>query len=447
MMSEATTGPGTDTVSAATAAILGLFLICLLVPSYFYVADLKLSPIRILLLASFIPLVLRLLSGASGRIRGIDIFLMLYAFWIMVTLVYHHGLSRLPLAAMTIIEVFGGYLIGRTLVRNAAGFRRLFRYVLYMLIFLAPFVLVELLTDRNLLQEIFRSILPTYFKAASSYGRMGLNRVMAPFEHPILYGLFCSISLAPIAYIQSEKPGRALLLVSFIGAMTFAALSAAPLLAVAIQLGLILWGWATGSKWWLLFGLVSVTYVTVDLLSNRTPITILINYITFDSNTAWTRVNIWTFGSAEMWRHPIFGIGLNDWERPYWLTGSVDNFWLLNGMRHGLPGVIFVMAAAASGFRAIVRARGLSPEEARYRTGYLLSLVALYFTLCTVHVWSGTSSFVMLFIGAGMWICDIAPAGAETGPQHAAQTVTPQTGTAVGPIAFSRFAPTHRRRP
>lgn len=430
----------------ATAVLLALFLICLLSPGYFFVGDVKLSPIRVLLLVTFLPLLMRLFSGLSGRIRGVDIFMMLYSFWIVVTLVYHHGLPRLPLAAITIVELFGGYLVGRTLVRSAADFRRLLRYFMYFLIFLSPFVLIELITDHNILQEISRKIMPTYFKGDSSYGRLGLNRVMASFEHPILYGLFCSIGFAPTIYIHRQKLGRALLSACFMGLMIFASLSSAPLVAGAIQLGLMLWARVTRSRWWLLFGLVSTSYVVVDLLSNRTPITILINYITFNPATAWVRVNIWTFGSAEMWRHPIFGIGLNDWERPNWLTGSVDNFWLLNGMRHGLPGLICVMAAAVSGFWAIARTQGLSPEVASYRTGYLLALVAMYFSLCTLHVWGGTSSFVMLFIGAGMWICDQPPAAlAENGAAVGASEPARPNGPATGPATFSRFAPTHRR--
>jgi hypothetical protein len=393
--------------TAAASVVLLIFVLSLMPPSYFFVAGLRLSPTRILLMATFVPLLIRLLSGAAGKLRATDVLLMLFMVWMVVTLLYHHGMERFPYAMISVVELFGGYLIGRVLVRDAADFALLFRIVFWVLLALSPFVLVELLTDRNLLQEISRKVMPTYFKGESSYGRIGLHRVMAGFEHPILYGLFCAVVFAPIMAILGARGGARYALILFLGFMTFASLSSAPLLALFIQLGLMVWAWQTGGRWWLLVGLVVSAYVVVDFLSNRTPVTILINYITFDPGTAWTRILIWDFGSAEMWRHPVFGIGMNDWTRPVWLTGSVDNFWLLNGMRHGVVGAALVVGALSCALWSVIKAAGPTGETARWRRHYVLSIIALYVSLCTVHVWGDTSAFVMLLIGAGVWFSDM----------------------------------------
>ncbi len=249
-------------------------------------------------------------------------------------------------------------------------------------------------------------MLPTYVKGESSYGRLGLYRVMAGFEHPILYGLFCAAAFGPILAVLGRRKGAWIALVMFLGFMTFASLSSAPLLALGIQLGLMVWAWMTGGRWWLLFGLGLSAYVTIDLLSNRTPITILINYITFDPGTAWTRVLTWEFGSAEMWRHPIFGIGLNDWTRPEWLTSSVDNFWLVIGMRHGAVGLLLMTWALAASLWGVMRVRGLNDQTAHLRRNYVLAVIAIYTALCTVHIWGDSSSFIMMMIGAGAWFSD-----------------------------------------
>lgn len=432
---------GTAVKAAALTApvILILFILSVLPPSYFFIADLRVSFTRILLLVLFVPLLLRLLIGRAGPIRTIDIFMMLFMLWVVVTLLFNHGTARLSLAGITVVETFGAYLVGRTLVRSAADFRLLYRTVFWVMVFLSPFVLLELLTNRNLLQELSRMVFPTYFKGPSSYGRLGLNRVMAGFEHPILYGLFCATSFAPLLALHRGGFITRVLLAGFVCFMTFASLSSAPLVAVALQVGLLAWAWVMGGRWWVLTGLLVVMYVVVDLLSNRTPITILINYISLDPGTAWTRVNIWTFGSAEMWRNPIFGIGMNDWQRPYWLTGSVDNFWLVNGMRHGALGLFLLLVAVVTGLWAVMHAKGLVGETAKLRLAYVLSLLALYFTLCTVHVWGGTGSFAMMLIGAGMWFCDArndsdAGAGAEPDP------APDQPGT-----RYSRFSNGHVR--
>lgn len=399
---------GTAIKAAALTApvILILFMLSVVPPSFFFIGELRFSFTRLLLLVLFVPLLVRLLIGRAGPIRAIDIFMMLFMLWVVVTLLFNHGTARLPLAGITIVETFGAYLVGRTLVRTAADLRLLYRTAFWVMVFLSPFVLLELLTDRNLLQELSRTVFSTYVKARSSYGRLGLNRVMAGFEHPILYGLFCATAFAPLLALHRGGFPTRVLLAGFVCFMTFASLSSAPLLAVALQVGLLIWAWVTGGRWWLLTGILAIMYVGVDLLSDRTPITILINYISFNPATAWTRVNIWLYGSAEMWRHPIFGIGLNDWQRPNWLTGSVDNFWLLNGMRHGALGLFFLLAAVVTGLWAVMHAKGLAGEAAKLRLAYVLSLLALYFTLCTVHVWGGTGSFAMMLIGAGMWFCD-----------------------------------------
>lgn len=423
-----------------------LFMLALIPPSYFFLGDLRLSPMRILLLATFLPLLFRLLSGAAGRLRAMDVLMMLFMAWIVVTLVYNHGLARFPYAMITMVELFGGYLIGRVLIRSEADFRRLFRYALWVMVFLFPFVVVELVTNKNLLQEISREFFPTAFKGDSSRGRLGLNRVMAGFEHPILYGLFCSVTLTMLV-VMARDGLRRLIIVGFVGFMTFASLSSAPLLAFAIQLGLLLWGRVTGNRWPVLIGLLVTVYVTVDLLSNRTPVTILINYITFDANTAWTRILIWDFGSAEMWRHPVFGIGLNDWIRPQWLTGSVDNFWLLIGMRHGVLGLALLIASIVSGLWALLHADGLSDDERRLRSCYVITLVALCFTLTTVHIWGGTSSLVMLLLGAANWFRDNSrpqePSGSVT---SSPELSTRAFGRGAGSV-YSRFHPKHRRAP
>jgi hypothetical protein len=129
--------------------------------------------------------------------------------------------------------------------------------------------------------------------------------------------------------------------------------------------------------------------------------------------------------------NPIMGIGLEDWPRPFWVTSSVDNFWLLISMRHGIPAIGLLLGGLAFHLAAILRAKNLSPRLARYRTGYVLALLCLYFTLCTVHIWGGMSSFVFFYIGAGLWFVDAAGQGAET--------VVPNPVTAHQDIAqFSR---------
>jgi hypothetical protein len=255
---------------------------------------------------------------------------------------------------------------------------------------------------------------------------MGLERVISGFEHPILFGLFCSLGVANFFYAYRDHLAKALSMASFAGIMTFMSLSSAPLLAVASQALLILWDLVTRGKWMLLTVLTVVSYVVIDALSNRTPVTILISTLTFNANSAWTRVAQWEYGSAAVLNRPFFGVWDNGWSRPGWMVKSIDNFWLVVAFRHGIPAVALLIAAIVLGAFAIMRAKGLSAEVSRYRTGYMIGLLGLCFSLCTVHVWGDTSSFVFCYLGAAMWICRAGASGDDHDSPEAAHTVPPR---------------------
>jgi len=437
----------TTTLPKPTAPFLVLlFFISLLPPIYFFLGDMRLSPSRIFLILMFLPLLARLLMGSAGRVMAMDIFMMLYAAWIMISLFFHHGLERVPLAGISVVELLGAYLLGRVLICNETDYRRFLRYFLYTLLFMLPFAVVELMTNRNLLQEVFRPFVGTYFKGSSSYGRLGLNRVMASLEHPILYGLYCATGISTFYFAQRRPPLKGLLGAGFATFMTFMSLSSGPLLGAATQFGIIAWGKLTKANWKLLVILTVCSYVVVDALSNRTPITILISYVTFDPTTAWMRIATWKYGTEELWRNPIFGIGLNDWERPEWLTDSVDNFWLLNAMRYGLPGIGFLAAALGFAFRDIARSDVPSNTWRDLRTGYLIAMVGLFVSLCTVHVWGNTSSFVFFFFGAGAWL--VSPVEAKPAPiASRAVAETPRHSTADASVKRGASGLGDRRSP
>ena len=319
---EATPLPEAAATPAATAPLLlALFLAALLLPLNFSLGSLSLTPSRVVLLVAFVPLVFRWLTGAAGRVTTGDVLIALHCLWVGLALIALHGPDRIPYAGITIIEIFGSYLMGRLLVRNATDYRMHFRNVLIALVLLAPFVLAEMLTTRLVLSEILRSVAPTHMKLQTDADqmRMGFYRAQAVLEHPILWGVFCSLTIANAFYIWRERFFRSVILTGFATGMTFTSLSSGPLLAAAIQLGIIGWGWITRNAWWVLISLVVLGYVVIDLISNRSPVQVLITYLTFNSGSAYWRLHIWTYGSAEVLRHPLFGIGLNDWARPSWM--------------------------------------------------------------------------------------------------------------------------------
>lgn len=391
---------------ATAASLLALFLVALLVPVKFDIGSLTLTPVRVLLLVAFVPLVIRWLSGAAGRITVADTFILLHCVWIALAIIANNGTERIPYIGITVIEILGSYLLGRILIRSITDYRIFFRYFMISLAFLAPFALLEMQTARLLLSEIFEPIAATHRKVQGTYEeqRMGFFRAQVVLEHPILFGVFCSIAIANVFYIYREHLAKSLALTGFAIAMTFTSLSSGPLLAAALQIGMIGWGWVTRNAWWALAGLMLFAYVVVDVLSNRSPIQVLISYLTFNAHNAYWRLHIWNYASAEVMRNPLFGIGIgSDWTRPDWMgTASVDNFWLVTAMRYGIPGFALLVAGILASLIQIMR-QTLAEDAAALRPGHVIAAIGLLVTLCTVHIWGATGSLVMFYFGAGSW--------------------------------------------
>jgi hypothetical protein len=339
-----------------------------------------------------------------------DVLMLLFGAWVMLSLVVVHGATRIPFAGITVIEMIGGYLVGRICIRNLAQHKAFFSVYFKVLLLLLPLVVFELATSRSLILEVLETSLITRDET-----RMGLYRAQAVFPHPILWGLFCAMAIGNLFYIYGGtlRAGGYQSLLAL--GMTYSSLSSGPFLAGLLQIGLIFWGSVTKGRWMLLFVISVIGYVVIDALSNRTPVQIIIEELTFSSHTGWYRLNIWEYGTQSVLNNPVFGIGLNDWERPSWMTGgSVDNFWLLIAMRHGLPGILLLGAAVALTVLYILRTPITDVLTKRMRTGYLVTMVGLFMTLTTVHVWEQVAVLVFFYIGMGAWL--FSDAARRAGP-------------------------------
>ncbi len=414
---------------------MALFFVVLLLPISFDLAGLRLSPLRLFMLLGALPLMIAVLQGRAGRLIITDALVIGYAAWIVLSLAANHGAARIPLGVANASETVSAYFLGRILVRRSEDFRRIFRFGLISLIFLFPFALYELFTGTIVIAKLFDPIFDVIFRGKSAHGRMGLERVYAVFGHPILFGLYCAVMVANFVVIFEGAIYQRILAVSLAVAMTFMALSSAPLLAVVLQIMMLLWWRLTKGAWWALAVLTVCAYVIVDLISNRSPLEVLFAYATFNPRSGWMRMAIFEYGSRAALNNPVFGIGINPFPRPNWVPDSVDNFWLLVAMRHGLPALLILVAGIFAHFIAILRAQLPDPVLMRYRVGYLVSLVAVLFTLTTVHVWDAAYAFIIFLIGAGAWFYTSDHASSE------ADTPPPPNGR---PLRYTRFSDSPR---
>lgn len=438
--SAATGQPQQASRTGGSVILVGIFLLLLLIPLRPEIAGLRLDPYRVFLLLVMVAAVPAFLSGRAGPFRLPDALMIGLGIWMVVTLVLHHGVERLPYAVTQMADLVGGYMLARMSLRGIEDFRRFVGVYVAFLLALLPFALMEFLTGRAPLLDFLGSFGPTI--EAHSMERNGFFRAQVVFPHSILFGVFCSIALSNVLYAGGGIPGR-LLRAGSVGFLTLLALSSAAALSLMLQAGLAFWGRFTGRRWGLLLGLALSAFVFLEVASNRGPFILLIETLTFDSQTGWWRVYIWEYGSQSVLDHPLFGIGMNDWARPEWmLSSSVDNFWLLLAMRYGLPGFLFLSVALALLLVGVLR-RSLTGEADEIRTGYVIGWVALAFVLCTVHVWDAVAVFVSFYFGAAAAF--LGPKTLAADPAPAADTFDPvvarnATLAADRRLPFSRYA-------
>ena len=386
------------------------FVLGLIIPIQLYVADFRLSTYRIALLLAIVPCVIRLVSGQAGRILASDIFVVLHVFWAGTSLFMAHPMGKAAESVgIYFVETVGAYLLGRCFVTNARQFKQVAQLLFLTVVVMVPFAVYENLTKRPILLDVLGRVFKVHPNVPHEQ-RWGLDRAQVVFEHPILYGVYCSAGFGLAYFVLGAGRPLVMKLIrpSLVGLGAALSLSAGALVAVLIQAMLIGWEFVTRSmrrRWAVLGGMFALAYVVVDLVSNRSPLIVFISYLTFNPHNAWGRIAIWNAGSAEVMRNPMFGIGLNrEWDRPDWLGSSVDNFWLIIALRYGIPGLILFVAAFAYLAYRLARQRDLPALVSEYRTGWFVAIVGLAVSAATVHFWNATYCLYLFVLGTGAWM-------------------------------------------
>jgi hypothetical protein len=157
-------------------------------------------------------------------------------------------------------------------------------------------------------------------------------------------------------------------------------------------------------RWTAIVAIFSLMWFAVSLGSNRSPVKVFITYLTFSPQSAYNRILIWEFGTAEVGRHPLFGIGFGDWIRPVWMSDSMDNFWLVTAVRYGLPALVFLAAAIITLALRQARANANNPQVNRHRMAWVAIMIGLAVSGITVHLWNAVFAYFFFLVGTGDWM-------------------------------------------
>lgn len=433
-----------------------LYFLMIALPFEFNLGSIFMTGVRTILLVVTVPLSLRLITGQFGRILITDILLPVYGIWCIGALFVNSPDQAVSFGGSHLLEVYGSYLLARACIRTPGQFRAACNGLFVILIFSLPFALYETQTGVAPLPLMIEK-LPGFFSVADFYNadagrRLGLERSQVMFAHPIHYGVFC-VSLFSLAFVaMRDRIGslRRYLLSAAVWVGIIASVSSGAILPLAMQLGLIGWARVLGDvkrRWIILTAITVAAYVTVDLLSNRTPIVILLEYVALSPDTAYGRVIIFEWGMVNIWKHPLLGIGMNDWERPWWnFSSSMDNFWLLETVRYGIPGFLMLAVAyAALVWGAMRRDLGAGGEAWLYRRAWVFSQLGMIMALCTVDVWATMLSFTFFLFGMGTWFVHHQPSEEPQTSALPTPAEPPMADAGRRASPYTRFAGTRER--
>jgi hypothetical protein len=391
------------------------FPIVLVIASYLsptelslYVADLRLPPHRLVLIALLPFAIFNLIARRDIRLHVFDWLFFAYGICTAAIFAYHGGEGGgLVFGGSLALESFGSYAVARAWIRSVRTFEGALKTLLVSIAAAAAIALPETLLGQHFVHD-FLEAATGYEHPRSIELRLGLARAYGTFDHPIHLGTFCAslLSLVWLAEVRRVRLYRAAL----IAAATATSMSSGPLLCLMLQAALIAWERSTRrlpSR--IVISLVALAglYIAALAIGTRSPIAWMATGLTLDPWTGFYRLVIWEYGLQTVWDNPWTGIGLADWERPWWMiSSSVDAFWLLTAMRAGLPLVLLLLGA----FLLLASAAGRNGSRHQHHRvqhitkGWLISLLSLSLLACTVHYWNVLHAYYFFFAGLGGWL-------------------------------------------
>lgn len=419
-----------------------LMLFTLLMPLIISLGPVRMSPYRFVLVGLFLPLVFMLFSGKAGKVNAVDYLIIGFSIWSSIAHTVNHGIGQsVEASGIFVVETLGAYLVGRIYIRSPEALLGVAKVGALMAVLMVPFVIVETLTARNITLEMFDAIgraYPDVYKDP----RWGLDRVQGPFEHPILMGVFFG-SFCGVTYFilgHGWPQAKRVAATALITLVSMSGLSSGPMASIAAQY--IFMGWAVvmaklQNRWYYFASIWVAAYIAVDILSNRSPFAVFISYLAFNAHTAYNRLRIFEYGMLNMNNNPIFGIGLAEWERLWFMTASFDMYWLIYGMRYGYPAFLMNLGAFLTAFFLVAYVKTNNERVKSYRLGYLCGLFGFFLCGWTVHFWNATYVLYFFFLGAGLWM--LRPEFRGDGDDPDAEALAAEKAGKRRGMSFTRF--------
>jgi hypothetical protein len=399
-----------DNVPVYLAVALGYLL--LLPPQLnLVIGTTVLPPYRFLLIPGAVYMIASGLRGAI-RIGWVDVLIILASAWVSLALFMTTPAGDAFTAAIAqTTDIALAYFFGRFTLRSLRDLRLFLVLMAPGLALIAATMVLEAVSHRLIIQDIFGRLTGRGTNFRVSDPRFGLFRAFGPFPHPILAGIFLS-SFLPL-YFLSGLRGWPKYMGIFAAFCSFFSVSSAALLGLVVGGALMIYGWLSeriANLTWRLFFLASAIFVFVaELATGAGSFGLIMRFASLNSVSSYNRVLIWEFGTRSVAKHPWFGIGYAEWERPAWMSTSMDHFWLLVAVRFGIiPSVLLAIAAILAVLLLMRAAMVTNGTDKRTYQGVAISLGVFALGVISVALWLSAHIWFFMLIGISV---SIAAAG------------------------------------
>ncbi|WP_056292532.1 O-antigen ligase family protein [Afipia sp. Root123D2] len=327
------------------------------------------------------------LFGGRRRLLPSDLVALALAIWMVVAAIFAGASESFTSAVAEAIEFVGGYLVARTFFVEAMTVEGFVRVLKLLVLAIVGAALLDALSGRWLIHDTIASFLGAPLFDATFRGNM--IRAKATFDHPILFGTFCSLAAAILFYAESDPLKRLFWVgVCFVGC--FLSQSSAAMMGFVIITAtytydhmLRQYSW----RWTLLWTTIAICTVIIFAVA-RHPIGWVISHLTLDPQSGYYRILIWDSAMAQISQQPIFGAGFSLFNDDI-LDHTVDSVWLVVALRFGVPMVVLMILLTVSVVLPVNRRIARQPSYlSRMSTAFTLVLVVFMFTGITVHFWN-----------------------------------------------------------
>jgi hypothetical protein len=378
-----------------------LLLMGIVLPSGLQVliAGAKLTPTRIALILLLMPALAQLLQP-TRRLLLSDGLAGTLALAMVGAAAYAAGPQSAFSAVAEALDFVGAYFVARAFVLEPPAVQQFIRLVKAFTAIAICVAVADVLTGHWIVREIMATLLPQPDafvddgKSSADGVRAGLRRAIATFDHPILYGVFCSLAAAIVLFSTTSPIKRlSLACLCFFGGLL--SLSSAAVMGMVLVVSsyvydrlLCRFPW----RWHLLWIGAGMFLVAVTAVTNN-PLSWLLSHATLEPQTGFYRLMIWDAVSAQVWQSPLTGAGFVTFGY-YLLDRTVDSVWLVTSLHYGIPVTILLIVLNLS---AMLPVPGLRSTE--IQRGFTIACMVFLFTGLTVHFWNYMWTFWGVCIG------------------------------------------------